>query len=588
MSVRAPTLRPYQHEAINAARACLARLSRRPHAEGGPARAVLLELATGLGKTVTFAALARMVAANGGRTLVLAHRGELLDQAQRKLAAEGLDAQIEQADRRALRSAQVVVASVQSLRGPRLVAWPHDHFALVVIDEAHHATADGYRAIIAHFPGARILGVTATADRADGVSLGAVFADVAFRYGMRKAIEDQWLTPIVAERVLLDGLDLTDVRVLSTGADLDAEQLGAQLRRGTVVAAAARAIVERSAGRRTIAFGVDVAHARLLADAINMLEPGAALAVDGGMDVDARAAALGRFRGGDIRVLTNCQLYTEGFDEPSIGCVAVVRPTMSRALYTQILGRGVRMLGLSMLESIANGKPNCIVLDLVGNSGRHRLVGPVDALAGRVLDDAERAAVVKAMTPRRDLREALRDVEAQGDAVRATLAARAREKAEKAEALRLAKYRAEVIDLLGDRDALFDRVGTDAELATADQIAAIDRAKLGAPPASLTRAQADLMLAAVEERRHAGLCSVPQARLLSRTLAKIRPAVDTWALTAVEAKRIIGRIANAKAWGRAWLVVHDDPALVAQRTRAAVERAVERGDVVVRRAGGAT
>lgn len=174
-----PTLRPYQHDALAAVRARF---------EAGE-RSTLVLMPTGTGKTRMFADLVRQGTAAGRRALVLAHRSELLTQAATALAAAGVWVAIEQAERRAGR-AHAVVASVQTLRGRRLASWPRDSFDLVVIDEGHHAIAKTHRDILEHFAEARVLGVTATADRADGEGLGTVFESVAYRYELGTAIRD--------------------------------------------------------------------------------------------------------------------------------------------------------------------------------------------------------------------------------------------------------------------------------------------------------------------------------------------------------------------------------------------------------------
>lgn len=207
-----PELRPYQVAAVAGVRERFA----------AGDRATLLVLPTGTGKTVVFAEVARRVVARGRRVLVLAHRRELLEQAIGKLAAAGVRAELEQGPARA-GDAPVVVASVATLRGPRLASWARDAFALVVVDEAHHATATSYRAILDHFAPARALGVTATPDRADGAGLGAVFESVAFRFDVATAIREGWLAAIRGRRINLEGLDLDRVRTVA--GDLDRTEL---------------------------------------------------------------------------------------------------------------------------------------------------------------------------------------------------------------------------------------------------------------------------------------------------------------------------------------------------------------------------
>ncbi len=296
----APTLRPYQLDAIAAVRARFA----------AGDRGSILVMATGLGKTVVFAEIARLTVAKGHRALVLAHRTELLEQAHQKLEAVGVDAAIEQGPRRA-GHADVVVASVATLRGARLAAWPADAFDLVIIDECHHATAATYRAIVDHFARARILGVTATPDRADGQGLGPIFQSVAFEYALPAAIRDGWLAPITARRIKLD-VDLD--RVKTKAGDLDQQQLAAAMTDPAVIEATVRGLLENIGDRPTVVFTANVAHALLLAAACNDLRPGSARAVSGDSDELARATVGPDLASRRVQIVANCALLTEGWD----------------------------------------------------------------------------------------------------------------------------------------------------------------------------------------------------------------------------------------------------------------------------------
>jgi superfamily II DNA or RNA helicase len=197
-------LRHYQDQAIDAVLA--------EWAEGH--RATLLVAATGLGKTTMFAELLRRRASHG-RSLVIAHREELINQAAARIEAQtGLTVGVEMADSRSshLQPQQVVVATMQTLRGKRLGGFPKDAFATIVIDEAHRSLAKSYRTIADHFAGAKLLGVTATPDRSDKLGLGAVYQSVAYQYDIAEAIADGWLVPLVQHRVHCSALDVSQVR----------------------------------------------------------------------------------------------------------------------------------------------------------------------------------------------------------------------------------------------------------------------------------------------------------------------------------------------------------------------------------------
>lgn len=351
-------LRPYQEE-------CLERLLA---AYRAGRRRLLVSLPTGTGKTVVFAQFPRFFRMRR-RLLVLAHRGELLEQAREKFLATdpSLSVGIEQAGRRA-EDAQVVVASVPSLKGRRLAGFDPDDYYLVVVDEAHHAVAPSYRRIFEHFgvmdPGTSklLVGFTATPRRGDRQSLDEVFEAIAYRKTLPEMIASAYLATVVGWRV-------------STAVDLDGVKVRAgdfvesQLARTVNVTARndllVRAYRKLAPTRRCLVFCADVAHAKRVAEAFG--EAGIpAAAVWGAMAKDERRDVLAKFREGAVRVVTNCNVLTEGFDEPLIGAVILARPTKSPLLYAQMVGRGTRL---------APGKPDVLVVDVVDNSRRHALAG---------------------------------------------------------------------------------------------------------------------------------------------------------------------------------------------------------------------
>jgi len=513
----APTLRPYQLAAVAAVLDAFRAGDRR----------TLLVLATGLGKTVCFADIARLGAEHGRRVLVLAHRTELLEQALAKLRAVGVDAAIEQGPNRA-GDAAVVVASVQTLRGKRLASWPADSFHLIVIDESHHATATSYRTVLDHFAAARVLGVTATPDRGDGQALGDVFESVAYRYELRAAIRDGWLAPIRARRVVLEGVDLSSIH--TRAGDLALNELAAVMGDEEALHGVAVPLLELAGDRRTIVFAVDVAHAHALAEVMNRYQPGVARAVDGSASSAVRSETLEAFRAGAFRVLVNCALFTEGFDEPSISCVAIARPTKSRALYSQMVGRGTRL---------APGKADCLVLDFTGTAGRHRLVGPADALAGTDLADDLRAEL-EAMLAAGD-----HDIDQALEAATAEVA----DQRERAKVLAVAQYRAEELDpFIGDIPPMPTGRWT-ADPATGPQRRALIEVGLDKLPEQLTRGEASRWLAAIDRRRQAGLATLRQSFILARY------AIDCRAMPMREAGELLARLRNAgwrpsALWGR--------------------------------------
>jgi len=390
-----PTLRPYQQAAIAAIQERLAKGHRR----------LLVAHPTGTGKTVVLASLPQALGLRG-RWLVLAHREELLEQAKGKFEAAnpGLIVAIEQAGRRAY-DAEVVVASVQTLQRARLAALDPADFAGVICDEAHHAVAPSYRAIFDHLRlfedgcARPLLGFTATPMRGDQVGLSAVFEAIAHEMTLRQAIGDGWLVPICGQRIDTS-VDLSEVKVRAgefVTAEL-AEAVDTDERNGLIV----KGYKDLAPGRRAIAFCVDVAHARHVAEAF-VAAGMRADSVSGETPKDERRAMLDRFHAGSLDVLSNCNVLTEGFDEPAVDCILMARPTKSSLLYTQMLGRGTRL---------APSKADLQVLDFADNSARHSLVSTASlfglpaslALKGkRVLDVAKEVEAAQRSMPWLDL-----------------------------------------------------------------------------------------------------------------------------------------------------------------------------------------
>ena len=356
------TLRDYQTEALARVGAAAARGVRRQ----------LGVAATGLGKTVMFCALAREM---GVRTLVVAHRDELIEQAAAKVREvwPGVDVGIVKGSRNEVH-AQVVVASIQTLARPtRLAAItaPTELFAiapfgLVVIDEAHHSAAPSYRAVMdalrcGQDDGPLLLGVTATPDRGDGKGLDDLFDEVTFAYDLRWGIAREYLSDLRGIRVSL-AADLSKLKV--NRGDYDMGQAGQMLEDANAPDLIARAWLAHAKGRRTLVFTPTVATAQAVA--AEFVGRGVrAGSVDGAMDMDDRRGILAAYSRGDLDVLVNCMVLTEGYDEPRTDCIIVARPTKSRALYTQMVGRGTR---------IHPDKSDCLVIDVVGVTDVHDLV----------------------------------------------------------------------------------------------------------------------------------------------------------------------------------------------------------------------
>jgi rhodanese-related sulfurtransferase len=328
-----------------------------------------MTLPTGTGKTTTFTELIDRMHLRRP-ALVIAHRDELIRQAADRVQAQlpHLRVAIEKAAECAPRSAQVVVASVQSIGGRenRRLAWLEtDGPELIIVDEAHHSSAPSYVSTFERFGAydgrAFLLGVTATPHRTDAKSLQKVFQAEVYRYGLRDALKDGWLCPIRCFRVTTD-VDLSGVR--TSNGDFEAGALSRAVNNVARTQSAIQHWREVAGDRKTLVFCVDVQHSYDAAEAWRQAGF-VAEAIDGGMHIDERRAVLRRFHAGETQVLANCAILTEGFDEPSVAAVVMLRPTKSQSLYTQMTGRGTRL---------APGKRDLILIDVVDNCTRHTLV----------------------------------------------------------------------------------------------------------------------------------------------------------------------------------------------------------------------
>ncbi len=377
-------------------------------------KSLLIVAATGLGKTVIMGGLARHWPE--GRVMMLSHRFELNSQAIKSfewICQEDVD--LEQASFRAdPQRCRIVVASVQSMNSKRKGKYRMERFDpmsfnLLMIDEAHRAAAPTYRRVVSYFkqnPNCVVVGVTATPDRLDKVGLGCVFEEVVCDYNIQWGISNGWLVPPRQVNVAIDGLDLTQVRTVA--GDLDKKQLQKIVELEQNLHEMAVPIVDLAgADKKTIVFTASVAQAHRLCEMIRdyhhrkygATDPRVAVSLDGSMNPQdpRRRQIVEDFKNGGIQFLVNCGVATEGFDAPNVKLIAIGRPTKSRALYVQMLGRGTRPLPGTVegLESAAqrieairtSDKSTCTIIDFVGQAGRHKLVCTSDILFGETEPD---------------------------------------------------------------------------------------------------------------------------------------------------------------------------------------------------------
>ena len=349
-------LRPYQKQAIEAIEQDWERGHRR----------TLLVLPTGCGKTIVFANVAKRAVARGKKVLILAHRDELLNQAQDKiLKATGLMTSKEKASETSLDSFfRITVGSVQTMqREKRLERFAPDAFQTIIVDEAHHALANGYQTVLNHFPDAEVLGVTATPERQNVACLGEYFDSLAYEYTLPQAIHDGYLCKIKALTIPLT-LDIQGVK--TSAGDYSAGQLGDAL--DPYLEQIATEMEKYCRNRKTVVFLPLVATAQKFQDILN--RHGFQAAEVNGNSPD-RAEILSDFETGKYNVLCNAMLLTEGWDCPSVDCVVMLRATKIRSLYCQCVGRGTRL---------SPGKKELLLLDFLWNTSRHDLCRPASLI----------------------------------------------------------------------------------------------------------------------------------------------------------------------------------------------------------------
>lgn len=352
-------LRPYQEEAMSNFFAILPEKKRQ-----------LIVLPTGSGKTVVFGSIAKKFAeitrteylkhnfAVSGPILVMAHRTELLDQAEEKLHMvwpESMVGRVQGTSNELL--GDVLVASTQTLVAGRKIPKP----SLIIYDECHHARAEGALAVLKRLgvfeeDGPALLGVTATPSRNDRTELGDVFEHITYEKTILEMIVDGYLCDVKGVRVDVPNLELKRLR--TTGGDYNQKDLAIVMNHEIALKAVVEAVKTHVGNRKALLFAVDVQHAKQLADWLKLAGIKAE-SVDGSMSAESRASVLANFAENKIQILVNCQILTEGFDQPDVEAVIIARPTRSQSLYTQMVGRALRLYP---------EKENALVVDLTGAS----------------------------------------------------------------------------------------------------------------------------------------------------------------------------------------------------------------------------
>lgn len=344
----------------------------------------LLVLPTGCGKTIVFAKVTEDCVRKGDRVLILAHRGELLEQAADKIQkSTGLGCAVEKAELSCRGSwFRIVVGSVQTLmNSKRLSQFSENYFDTIIIDEAHHCISDSYQRVLKHFPDANVLGVTATPDRGDMRNLGQYFESLAYEYTLPKAIKEGYLSPIKALTIPLK-IDMSGVGVQA--GDFKVGDISTAL--DPYLESIAQEMEKYCRDKKTVVFLPLVKTSQKFRDLLN--EHGfQAAEVNGGSD--DRAQILKDFEDGRYNVLCNSMLLTEGWDCPSVDCIVVLRPTKVRSLYCQMVGRGTRL---------SSGKDHLLLLDFLWHTERHELCHPAslicenEEVARKMTENMEKSA----------------------------------------------------------------------------------------------------------------------------------------------------------------------------------------------------
>lgn len=514
------SLRPYQQEAFE-----------RVFSEwDGGVKKTLLVLPTGTGKTIVFSKIAEECVRRGKRVLIMAHRGELLEQAADKIyKSTGLQCSVEKAEQTCLGEwYRIIVGSVQTLMHERrLNKFKQDYFDVIVIDEAHHCVSDSYQRVLQYFNTSYVLGVTATPDRADLKNLGSYFDSLAFEYTMPQAIKSGYLAPIKALTVPLK-IDISMVGI--SAGDFKVGEIGTAL--DPYLYQIADEMVKYCMDRKTIVFLPLIATSQKFMGILN--ERGFVAAEVNGSSED-RAEILQDFEDGKYNVLCNSMLLTEGYDCPAVDCIIVLRPTKSRPLYAQMVGRGTRL-------SPETGKDHLLLIDFLWMTERHELCHPAslicedEDIARRMTKDMEENAGNPEDIEEAEKKATEEVVQEREEALAAQLAAQRRKKSRLVDPLQYAMS-IEALDLANYKPIF----GPEAQAPSQSQKDSLE--KLGIKADSVeTSGQADKLLDTLHQRKIQGLATPKQIKQLEMRGFQ---NVGTWSFE--QARKLIDRIA-ANGW----------------------------------------
>ncbi len=502
----------------------------------------LLVLPTGTGKTIVFSKIIEDRVRAGDRCLVLAHRGELLDQAADKLEkSTGLRCSVEKAKDTSINSwYRVTVGSVQTLmRERRLSQFSPDYFGTIVVDEAHHCISESYQRVLQYFNNAKVLGVTATPDRGDMHNLGSYFETLAYEYSLPKAIKENYLCPIKALTLPLK-LDIS--MVSKQAGDFKASEICTAL--DPYLESIADEMIKHCQNRKTVVFLPLIKTSQKFT---RILQSKGLTAAEVNGDSENRTKILSDFASGRYQVLCNSMLLTEGWDCPSVDCIVVLRPTQIRSLYAQMVGRGTR---------IYPGKDYLLLLDFLWHTQNHELCHPACLIAERDEVAQQITKNIENYDGPLDLIEA--DKQAESDIVRQ----REEALAQKLETMR--KRKRKLVDPLQfemsiqaeDLSGYVPSFAWEMAPPSEKQIQSLE--KLGILPDEIDNAgKASKLLDRLSIRRSEGLTTPKQIRFLEN---KGFQHVGTWQFET--ARNLIDRIA-----ANGWRIPHDVNPVIYQGDR---------------------
>lgn len=509
-------------------------------------RSALIVMPTGCGKTVVFASIAKAIyedSVTNGRTMVIAHRQELIWQARDKIEQVAqLRCDVEMGEYKSrvdgndmfAPEAHVIVSTVQThIAGGdgtgRMCKFNPMDFSLVIFDESHHAVTNSWRLIRDYYyanPNLKLLGVTATPDRSDQEALGQIFDTVAFEYDIHKAIRDGWLVYPDQAFCHVESLDFDNIR--TTSGDLNSGDLDAIMKAEKPLHGVADGTLQQLGNRHGLGFAASVDHAKLLCSIFNRHRAGMCAVVSAKTDKDERKQILADFRSGRFQFIWNCGVFTEGADFPFVSLISIARPTKSRALYAQMIGRGTRpcediahrlnncpnpMLRRAMIAR--SGKPNCVILDFCGNSSRHKLISVADILGGNYSQEAIAAVNTSIRAGGRQPKRVDDMLEEEEKRIAEANKRRA-EEARKSKLIGKAMVRYQKVDAFEILDVtpIAKREWHEGKTLTERQMKFLRDAKFD--PLSMDYASACQLIGIITERREKKQCTVGQARILKR------------------------------------------------------------------------